>query len=460
MRTAPKLALRLILTCLVLPAAMSASAVTMSELQSQAQQLKAREAKIWAAREVEQRAEVQKQEKLAADAQARHARANAKTKALDSEWSANEGRLADMKGLLTQHQGSLGELFGVTRQVAGDSVTVLGQSLIDTQFPVVEGEESRVEFMRRIAGAKDLPAFAELERMWYELHREMTENGKVVKFNAPVVQADKSVVNQDVVRVGPFVAMSGGNFLEYSSTDHTLSLMERQIGSGDVSIAEDLEAAAGSDSYTEAVVDPSRGALLSLVASRPNVIERISHGEVIGYVIVAVGLIGILASVFQYVYLLITSQTVRAQLNNLSKPSTGNPLGRLLLEYSSKSKPNESPEVVELRLSEAVLREVPKLQRFQAFLRIVVAAGPLLGLVGTVIGMIVTFHTIISSGSSDPKLMAHGIGQAMIATVLGLGIAIPVLFLVTGLGGLSNGIIRVLDEQCQSLLAKNIQKKS
>src|SRR5690606_23342656 len=77
----------------------------------------------------------------------------------------------------------------------------------------------------------------------------------------------------------------------------------------------------------------------------------------------------------------------------------------------------------------------------------------LLGLIGTVIGMIITFKAITASGSSDPKLMAQGIGQAMIATVLGLGIAIPLLFINSGLAAMSRSITQILDEQSPSLLA-------
>jgi len=116
--------------------------------------------------------------------------------------------------------------------------------------------------------------------------------------------------------------------------------------------------------------------------------------------------------------------------------------------------------VAELRISEAVLRELPALERFQGFLRLAVAAGPLLGLIGTVIGMIITFQSITESGSSDPKLMANGIGQAMIATVLGLGIAIPLLFANAALGSLSDGVTQVLDEQSTGILAELVERKN
>jgi biopolymer transport protein ExbB len=144
----------------------------------------------------------------------------------------------------------------------------------------------------------------------------------------------------------------------------------------------------------------------------------------------------------------------------LDEPRADNPLGRVL--QSAKTDPGtieEDAEVVELRISEAVLREVPRLERFQAFLRLAVAAGPLLGLVGTVIGMIITFQSITESGSSDPRLMANGIGQAMIATVLGLGIAVPLLFINAGLASMSRQVVQVLDEQSTGILAESLERR-
>jgi biopolymer transport protein ExbB len=167
-----------------------------------------------------------------------------------------------------------------------------------------------------------------------------------------------------------------------------------------------------------------------------------------------------LLGVFQGVYLLITKGAVSAQMKNLSNPSPNNPLGRVLLAFRGDGKKIESIELAELRISEAVLREMPRLERFQSFLRLAVAAGPLLGLIGTVIGMIITFRAIVASGTSDPRLMADGIGQAMIATVLGLGIAIPLLFMNAGLAALARSVTQVLDEQSQAMLATTVQRNN
>jgi biopolymer transport protein ExbB len=212
--------------------------------------------------------------------------------------------------------------------------------------------------------------------------------------------------------------------------------------------------------YATAVVDGNRGVLLGLYVERPTFEERIELGEEIGYIIIFVGILGALAWAFQLVYLILVRLAVSRQLKNLDRPTPNNPLGRVLLAFKGdKNKIEEDSDVAELRITEAVLREVPKLERFQPFLRLCVAAGPLLGLIGTVVGMIVTFQSITESGSSDPKLMANGIGQAMIATVLGLFVAIALLFANALLNSLSRGIVQMLDEQSAGMLAESIEKQ-
>jgi biopolymer transport protein ExbB len=432
--------------------------LNLAELPQLVQRLRDEERRITQERLQRFRAELQRQEQATQQAIQRRNAAEARSNQLDMAWNNNEARIAELSELLRQHEGNLGELFGVTRQVAGDAATVLSQSLITTQYEAPEGQEERAEFMRRIAGARELPSIGELERLWYELVREMTESAKVVKYTAPVLQMDGSQEEKEVVRIGPFtVVTDNGQYLGYLPSQKSLSVLNGQLEGRFRSIGANLlRTPANATGYQTAVVDPARGALLGLYVERPNFIQRIQEGEVVGYVIVAVGIIGVLLAIFQAAYLVITRLAVSAQLRNLNDPKPNNPLGRVLLAFKGDGSRIENPELAELRISEAVLREVPKLERFQSFLRLAVAAGPLLGLIGTVIGMIITFKAITASGSSDPKLMAHGIGQAMIATVLGLGIAIPLLFINSGLAALSRGVTQILDEQSHALLAATV----
>lgn len=440
------------------------SAQVFAQLVQQSQEMRAREAELLQQKEAEAQQELEEQQALAQEQIARRDRAEARGNELNRQYEANVQQIAEITQLLNQHEGNLGELFGVTRQVAGDATGVLQESLLTTQYEPPPGEEPRAEFMRRIAGATALPSIIELERLWFELLREMAGSGEVVRYETGVIQLETGEsVPTEVVRVGPFTVSNENEFLGYISSEKSLTELEGQLAGNFRDIAANLANTSPDAGYTKAVVDPASGALLGLYLTRPNWIQRVALGEVVGYVIIAVGIIGVLLALFQYGYLLKTRMAVSTQVKNLSHPTDDNPLGRLMLAFGvgggegeGANRPPENPELAELRLSEAVLREVPRLERFQSFLRLAVAAGPLLGLVGTVVGMIITFHAIVASGSSDPKLMAHGIGQAMIATVLGLGIAIPLLFLNAGLTAFSGSITQILDEQSEILLADNI----
>jgi biopolymer transport protein ExbB len=324
--------------------------------------------------------------------------------------------------------------------------------------------------LRRIAGATALPSITELERLWYEILREMTDTAKVVKYRTPVARLDDPMTpdvdesqqteEREVVRVGPFTATSNGQYLGYIASKKELTELHGEIVGQFQDIGRQLQAAGPNSGYQRAIVDPASGALLSQYLDRPSWARRVQEGEAIVWVIIFVGGLGVLLAAFQGVYLVLQRFAVASQLKNLDSPKASNPLGRVLIAFRGDGKrTTESAELAELRISEAVLREVPKLERFQSFLRLAVAAGPLLGLIGTVIGMIITFHAIVASGTSDPRLMATGIGQAMIATVAGLGIAIPLLFINAGLAALSRSVTQTLDEQSQALLAQSARER-
>ena len=427
------------------------AAESLDELLDQARNARTLEGKANEAREREFLARRGQQAALLAEAIRARDVAEARSQQISATFDANETKLAELEELMTQRLGTLGELFGVVRQVAGDGSTVLYNSLISAQFP------KRDEFFSGLGKAKSLPSIGELERLWLEIQREMTESGKVVRFETMIVDADGVPKQAEVVRIGGFAAVSEGRYLNYLPSVGTLGVLPRQPPGDLVQVAKRLQEA--ETGYVEASVDPSRGVLLSMIVQRPSVLERIEKGEAVGYVIIAVGVTGAVLALYQTLFLVRTRRAVRRQLSRLDHPRSDNPLGRVLSAVQTDLESvEEDAEVVELRVSEAVLREIPKLERFQPFLRLAVAAGPLLGLVGTVIGMIITFQSITESGSSDPRLMANGIGQAMIATVLGLGIAVPLLFINAGLASMSRQMVQILDEQSTGLLAESLER--
>jgi biopolymer transport protein ExbB len=433
--------------------AFGSSAETLDDLLEETKNARALEERAHAAREQEflesreQQKQLLEQARLARDAELK------RSQQISAQFDRNELELNDLETLLKAREGNLGELFGVTRQVAADLSSVVYNSLISAQYP------GRDAFFLGLAKAKALPSTADLERLWFEMLREMTESGRVTRFHTQIVTASGEKEEAEVVRIGGFIAMSGGRYLTFHPGANTLTVLPRQPGSELLELAEEVQEAR--EGYVRSIVDPSRGVLLSLYAQRPNVLERIERGEAVGYVIIAVGIVGALCALYQFVYLIRVRIAVARQLQRLDQPTADNPLGRVLASFTGDpARIEEEAEVAELRISEAVLRELPALERFQGFLRLAVAAGPLLGLIGTVIGMIITFQSITESGSSDPKLMAHGIGQAMIATVLGLGIAIPLLFVNAALGSLSDRVTQVLDEQSTGILAELVERKN
>ena len=434
-----------------LPASLHAAS-SLEQLLEETRTLRAKETQVNEARERDFQANRDRQAELLAEAEAKRKAAEARSTDLSARFDANEVELTELETKLHNRLGVMGELFGVTRQVAGDTASVLSQSMISSAFP------EREEFLRKLADAKALPSITELERLWFEMQREMTESGRVARLRTNVIDPAGSSSEAEVVRVGPFTATSNGRYLTYLPAQHALSVLPRQLEGDFSTAAHSLEKA--TSGYVRATVDPSRGVLLALYVERPTVRERIERGELIGYIIIAVGLLATAAFVYQLFFLLWTRRQVRQQLRHLDQPQANNPLGRVLRAFRGDAAHiEEDAEIAELRISEAVLREVPRIERFQAFLRLAVAAGPLLGLVGTVIGMIITFQSITESGSSDPKLMAQGIGQAMIATVLGLGIAIPLLFANAGLAALSRQIVTLLEEQSTGLLAASLENR-
>jgi biopolymer transport protein ExbB len=437
-------------------------AATLDELLRQVENVRAEENAAFQQRVNEYNSKATQQEKdaLLRDAEQRRQQLDTVSDGLGETYQANELRINNLNTELREKAAALGlaEVFGLARQAANDNSSILQQSLITTQFPTPAGELARDEWMRQFATSRATPTASDLERLWLEIQREMTASGQVAKYRATVVQPGGEPQESEVIRIGPFTATADGQFLSYLPNLRTLNVLPRQLPAEFMEVAAEFtEATSG---YADAVVDANRGVLLGLYVERPTNMERVESGETIGLIIIIVGVLGGLAFLFQLVALVITRLAVSSQLKNLDNPKPNNPLGRVLLAFKGdKTKIEENSDVAELRITEAVLKEVPKLERFQPFLRLCVAAGPLLGLIGTVWGMILTFQSITESGSSDPKLMATGIGIAMIATVLGLFVAITLLFANALLNSLSRGIVQVLDEQSAGMLAESIEKQ-
>ena len=370
------------------------------------------------------------------------AREKRRSEQLGETIDTHEAQLKALEEELHRRSGVLGELFGVVRQYAGEFRAQAQDSVVSAQYP------ERIDFLKKLADAKELPEAAHLERFWYLLLEQMSASGQIVRFEATVVTPQGQSVVQPVVRLGDFGAISQGRYLLWHGPSLALVQPDAQPPS---SVLTQAERFARADKPAAVAVDPSGGAILALYELRPNLLDRIMQGGMIGYIILALGAIGVVLGLIQVVRLGLQERQIRAQLTDLSAPREDNALGRILLSYRSLK--GADPESVEAALDEAILRELPPLEKAQGLLKLLAAVAPLLGLLGTVVGMIATFQAITLFGTGDPKLMAGGISQALVTTMLGLSVAVPLLFLHGWLRFRSGVLAELLESQGVGLIA-------
>lgn len=406
------------------------------------------EGKINREREARFLAEKAKQQQVLNEARSTLKQADEASKQLKAAFDANEAELIDLELKLKDRSGVLSELFGVAKQAAGDLKAELDRSLISAEFP---GRSSELE---KIAKRKALPTIDQLETLWYTLQQEMTESGKTVKFESEVMSAAGSPRRTHVVRVGGFNAIADGLYLEYVPATNRLAELPRQPDSKYLDLAENLGAADGDT--IDIAVDPTRGAILGILVQTPDTWERIGQGGAIGYFTLFLGAVGLIIVLERLITLTITGRRMQRQMADLETLSDDNPLGRVLATTQNSS---GDMETLELLLDEAITSEVPVLEKRLSLVKLLATVAPLLGLLGTVTGMIATFQSISLFGTGDPKLMASGISEALVTTMLGLIVALVLLFLHSLVASRSRGLIQILDEQTAGMICQRIEQQ-
>ncbi|WP_439859894.1 MotA/TolQ/ExbB proton channel family protein [Pseudomonas sp. MBLB4136] len=364
---------------------------------------------------------------------------------LKAEFDRLEAELATQEKLLAQRAGHLGELFGVVRQSAGDVAGQWQDSLLNAQYP------QRLQRLKALAESRSLPSAEDLEGYWLLLLEDLAASGRIEQVRLPVVAADGSRSEQPVLRVGSFSAFAETAFLRYDADAGELLAPPRQPG-GLGLVADYLD---GEQALAPLPVDPSRGTLLAQLQRQPTLWDRLQQGGLVGWLIVALGAGGLLLALWRLLYLGRVGRGVSAQIRQLGSPRDDNPLGRVIGVLGPKPQLADL-ETLELKLDEAILQETPPLEKGQGLLKLLAAVAPLLGLLGTVTGMIVTFQAITQGGGGDSRLMADGISQALVTTVLGLVVAIPLLFLHSLLASRSKGLIQLLEQQSAGLIALHL----
>ncbi len=396
------------------------------------------------------------QANLLAQAKAERAAEEARSSVLDKKYAEQQLFVTQKKQQLQDRLGSMRELFGHLTSTAGDLRATLENSIVSAQYP------NRGDFLEtlieKMNSGTTLPDMEEIERLWAEILNELVESGKVVSFNADVVKPNGETVNQSIVRVGAYNIVSQGKYLSYSVQTGKISELLRQPDSEFTQSAAALESATAAVDFGIDPTGPAGGQLLTALIEKPDFWERLDQGGQVGWVIVGVGIFGVLLGLFRMLVLFTVSAKVKAQLKSPTTPSASNPLGRVL-KVAAENK-NVDTETLELKMEEAILKERPSIESGLAILKIVAAVAPLLGLLGTVTGMIETFQAITIFGAGDPKNMAGGISAALVTTVQGLVVAIPVVLMHTLVNGRAKAVTHILEEQATGIVAENAERTS
>ena len=435
-----------------IPAYAQQSANTIDQLLDRVQQGKLSDNKENQQRESEFRQKRDQQEQMLADAETTKVNEENRSAELEALFEANEVVNNELQDTLNERLGALKELFGVMQQVSGDARTRFDNSITNVQYP------DRTAFLedlaKKIGSNSKLPSIAEIERLWGMLLQEMVESGKVVKFTADVIDTNGAKVPTEVVRVGLFNIVADGKYLNYSPETKNVTEIPRQPeGRRFTGSTSDLFDP--SDEKIAFGLDPTLGGVLASLVARPNLVERVQQGGIVGYLVILLGLFGVSIAGQRWFILQAADKAVTAQLES-STISDDNALGRVLGVYENNK--SVDTDTLELKLAEAVFKETPELNKGLLIIKVISVVAPLMGLLGTVTGMIKTFQAITLYGTGDPKLMAGGISQALVTTVLGLTVAIPTTLLHTIVSGRSRRVTQIIQEQAAGIIANHSEK--
>ena len=375
---------------------------------------------------------VDEREAMLAKAKKDLANEKIRNKNLETKFEANEKRLAELEESLQIKIGVLGELFGVTRQFAGELLASTEKAVTFSEFP------QRPEVLRDIGGTQ-VHNLEQLQNLWISYLDEIVSSGEVKTVEANIIDRDGESITGEIVRYGHFTTTYKNKFVTPVPELSGFELLQRQP---ERDVLKNLRKHQRSDDYRITSIDPTRGFLLSLYLDKPGWIDRIAQGKSIGFIIILIGISGFVFSIYKIYQL-------REQEKEIIADNA-----KVKLDMENSIKDTASYESKENILDEFIINYTGKLEWGANWVKFFAAVAPLLGLLGTVIGMIETFQAITLFGTGDPKQMAGGISQALVTTMLGLIVAAPLLGLYTYISQKVSNLSQVLEEKASYLLAQ------
>ena len=370
---------------------------------------------------------------------------NAKTRVLKASFETQKELLKKYNATLEKKSENLKDVFLITKQEARDFKSLLSTSMTSTQF------KQRGAFLDAISLSHDNPTIDTIRVFWKKYLQEIIESGKIVSYKTNLINSQGLHAKSRVTRIGLFSAFDDKQYLRYDDSLQEFVHLIRQPKSSTISYINEYNNP--TSTIVPVLIDPTRGVLFSMLKERATITERIEQGGVIGYVIITLGALALLYSLAKFILLSITDRKITNQII-ASEIDEKNPLGRILKSFEKHK--GKDITTIESKLDSALIKEIPSIQSGLPMIKLIAAVAPLLGLLGTVTGMIETFQSITLFGTGDPKLMAGGISQALMTTVLGLVVAIPILFIYNLISAKAKKIIEVLTQQSSAVVARHL----
>ncbi|ELB1637591.1 MotA/TolQ/ExbB proton channel family protein [Vibrio alginolyticus] len=374
---------------------------------------------------------------------AERAALQAEADSLSVTFGENEAELAQLEEKLRLETGSLGELFGVVRQNAKELESELKSSVTGVDA------NSYQKDIDAIVAAKSLPTLTQLQAMWRSMEEQIKASGEMANVSFTLLNGEGREQTVNGVRLGSMALLDKTGYVKWNGQRGDAVNYLRQPENGPTANT------ISSGDIDALVIDPSRGILLEQLANSPTLADRLNAGGVVGKIILGLLAIGLLIALVRGASLMISRQKIMKQLKTPAQPGD-NPLGRVLAVYQKDK--DRSVEALELRLLEAVVDEQTHLEKGLSMLKLLAALAPMLGLLGTVTGMIETFQVITQFGNGDPKVMAGGISMALVTTVLGLVSAMPLLLAHNVLSSQAENIRSILEKQGIGLVAEQAER--
>jgi len=374
---------------------------------------------------------------------------------------------AELAAVWAQKELAFREIVGTVRISARDLETVLRHS------PFTALEPQRLERVEPLLEKQYFPGIEDIRQLAGLYLDEARRSGEVTLREGEFVDRTGADRTGRILTLGKFTAVYDDGeetgFLSYSEDGkrfYALSALpswwirrnlDRYLAGREASVYTDL----------------SGGAALRQITHKPSLADQIRDGGPVVWPILGIALLALILVAERFVYLnRVHGNTDRLMenMNRMAEKGDWEGCEALVQRYEGRQWPvinvlaaglvsrSEDRETQENILQEAILREAPRLERFLSVLGILGAIAPLLGLLGTVTGMIATFRVITLYGTGDPRMMSGGISEALITTELGLAVAIPIMLLHTLLSRRVDHIIGEMEEKAVALT--NIMQKA